>query len=350
MRKTNSLLVSIIMSVYNEESEWIRKAINSILNQTYTNLEVIVVNDNIQNKVNTNLLKEIQHKDNRIQIIDNPTNFGLAKSMNIAIKASQGTYIARMDADDISSPQRIAKQVKYLEQNKEIAVLGTQIKKFGDKNNVKIFPSEPDDLKTKLFFKCCISHPSVMIRKSVVIENKFFYNEDYKSAQDYDLWTRMMLNVKIANLNEVLLHYRVHNKQITHIKRKEQINNTIVSHSMMLYNSPFHNIPHINFISNVIWDKTKFKDRDKQALFRTNIIELIKQNNRVKYFEPFEFNKCMFKTLIRRSIKISYKDLVILKYIIAPKPIHVIFFDSIQKKLQRLNAFTRFCIQFVLYS
>ena len=126
--------VSIIMSVYNEIETEVELSINSILNQTYLNLEIIIVIDNPNNEALIKKIKKYSEKDNRIKCIYNDKNIGLANSLNKGLKISTGDYIARMDADDISYPLRIEKQVEYLEKNKDIFLLGCQAEKIDDKN------------------------------------------------------------------------------------------------------------------------------------------------------------------------------------------------------------------------
>jgi glycosyltransferase involved in cell wall biosynthesis len=119
--------ISAVMSVYNESEEYLRKSIESILNQTYTDFEFIIILDNPDNKKARDILKEYENKDDRIVLLENEKNIGLAPSLNRGVKVARGKYIARMDADDIALPQRFEKQVYFLENNPDYAVCFTQV-------------------------------------------------------------------------------------------------------------------------------------------------------------------------------------------------------------------------------
>ena len=136
---TNSPLVSVVMSVFVEPEKWLRNAIDSILTQTYSNLEFLIINDNYERMLNKRVLDEYAHTDKRIRIITNQSNQGLTKSLNKGISIAQGKYIARMDADDFSLPNRIERQVAFLELNSEVIVCGTNIAYFGmeERTNIK---------------------------------------------------------------------------------------------------------------------------------------------------------------------------------------------------------------------
>ena len=116
--------ISVIMGVYNEKIEWVEKAILSIINQTYTNFEFIVILDNPQNEELKNLISEFSLKDKRIKLYVNEENIGLINTLNKGLKLAKGKYIARMDADDISCGDRFEKQINFLEQNNNIVLVG----------------------------------------------------------------------------------------------------------------------------------------------------------------------------------------------------------------------------------
>lgn len=213
----NDKKVSVIMSTYKTPEVFLKESIKSILNQTYKNIEFVIVCDGDKEEYNN--IKKI--KDKRIKVILNETNKGLPYSLNLAIKNSTGDYIARMDSDDIAIKDRIEKQVKFLEKNKNIGVCGTEIMLFGVKAGKKVvYLKGIDEIKIQILYKSTLIHPTVMVRKEVY--EKFKYNEKFTYAQDFELWSRVSEEYDIAVLPIIGLKYRIHNKQASIEKRKEQ--------------------------------------------------------------------------------------------------------------------------------
>jgi glycosyltransferase involved in cell wall biosynthesis len=223
IKKTSLVKISVLMSLFSEPENWLNEAIDSILNQTFTDFEFIIINDNPERELNHLILREYQSKDKRIVIINNEVNVGLTKSLNIGLKIAKGKYIARMDADDISLPERFSIQHSFLERNPNISILGTQIEFIGDRKGYWVLPCKPNEIKSTLFFKDCLAHPSVMMRRSDLKKHNFIYNEFFSKSQDYDLWVRTSRKLNLTNLNKVLLKYRVHSKQISTKNQKHQL-------------------------------------------------------------------------------------------------------------------------------
>lgn len=203
--------ISVLMSVYNEPVDWMRQAIESILNQTYKDFEFIIVNDNPEREENQLVLNEYRDKDSRIIILCNEHNIGLTKSLNRGLTVANGEYIARMDADDISDPSRFHYQLRYLTEHPNITILGTSIFVFKSDSKwlrkKRILPLSALDIRLYAMFKNPIAHPSIMINLKNM--GTFRYDEKCKRAQDYNLWVRLMLAGKdIENLKMKLLSYR----------------------------------------------------------------------------------------------------------------------------------------------
>ena len=216
-------LVSVLMSVHNEPFKFIDVAVKSICNQTYSNIEFVILDDN-SNEETFEYLKKLSETYKIIRLYRNEENLGLTKTLNKGLRLCSGDFIARMDADDYSCPQRIAKQVDYLEVHPDIDILGTGVVSFGEK---VIFMSPIDgystqDVQTNLFFTSSLCHPSVMIRKSFLDRTGLTYDENVKKGQDFDLWERASIHGKLAVLRDVLLYYRLHSKQITSTNRADQ--------------------------------------------------------------------------------------------------------------------------------
>ncbi len=215
-----NIKISVVMSIYSEPIEWISEAIDSILNQTFSDFEFIIINDKPDRKENSILLSKYQRKDNRIVVISNEENIGLTKSLNKGLKIAKGKYIARMDADDISMPARFEKQYDLMEHNANIIVCGTNIKYFGERNNSVKYPYQNDDFF--IFIQTPFAHPTVMFRGDIIKNNNVLYNESYRYAQDYEFWNRISSLGDFYNIQEILLNYRVDKKQISRKKIKEQ--------------------------------------------------------------------------------------------------------------------------------
>lgn len=207
--------ISIIMPVYNAE-KYIYEAIDSILNQTIEDFELIIVNDG-----STDNSEEIikSFNDTRIKYYRNDINRGLIYSLNRAISISTGEYIARMDSDDISLPNRLEEQISYLEKNKDISIVGSWAEIFGKGVRKKYYKPEilHDSIRANMFFRCELVHPSVVYRKTFVDSMKILYDEDYKSCEDYQLWVRALKKYKCANIPKVLLKYRYVSNSVTRI-------------------------------------------------------------------------------------------------------------------------------------
>jgi len=214
--------VSILMSVYNGE-KYLSESINSILNQTFEDFELIIVNDASTDN-SLNILK--QYDDKRIFIINNKKNIGLTKSLNKALKVARGIYIARMDADDISKKTRIEKQVKFMDAYPEIGVLGSNYYEMDTNGNrliSKINIPETDEQIRKVLFKYNpFIHSSLMIRKSV-LDKIGYYDESFKASQDYDLILRILAKYPGHNLKEELVVKTIDFNSISFKKLRTQV-------------------------------------------------------------------------------------------------------------------------------
>ena len=206
--------ISVLMSVYNETPEWIQQSIDSILNQSFGDFEFIIINDNPDDTQLREFLECYALKDTRIRVLTNSENIGLTKSLNKGLRLCKGRYIARMDADDISLPERFRLQHDFLNNNPQIGVCGTLVEKI-DKNNkkigrIKLFCSSKD-LRDSVYFFSPFVHPTVMIRKEIM--EQFEYDENCRIAQDWNLWLRLSKKYSFANIDSVLLYYRIHSCQ-----------------------------------------------------------------------------------------------------------------------------------------
>lgn len=217
--------ISVIMSIYKEPIDWVCQSIDSILAQTFSDFEFIIVNDRPDRVENAQLLDEYKAKDERVIVLTNETNIGLTKSLNKALDIAQGEYIARMDADDISLPQRFDVQVAYLDQHPKICGCGSwtgSIDETGERlEDVGRYETDPRWVRAQFLQNSQVGHPAAMFRK-VTNGHVVRYNEEIRYAQDYSLWVSLLPYGEITNIPEVLFCYRTSEQQITTIKKLEQ--------------------------------------------------------------------------------------------------------------------------------
>lgn len=223
MPNSSNPYVSVLMPVYNA-GNYLISSITSILSQTFTDFEFIIINDGSTDSSGT-LLHDFQAKDSRIKVISRE-NRGLISTLNEGLSHAKGQYIARMDADDIALPERFSKQVFFLDNHPDYVALGTRVLLI-DPHNLPICPfstqTRHDEIdREHLAGKGgAICHPALMVRRCA-LEQVGGYRETMKHAEDLDLFLRLAEVGKLANLPETLMHYRMHPQSIGHQKRTEQ--------------------------------------------------------------------------------------------------------------------------------
>lgn len=199
--------VSIIMPVYNG-IHFIEEAVRSIQNQTFTDWEFIIVNEFGSNDGSQDYIEYAAFYDPRIHLIQNETQLGLAASLNVGLAAAKGKYIARVDVDDPSYPERLEKQVAFLDANPEITLCGCiQRSITPDSKTIQKVETDVESLRAAMIFGCEISHCSVMFRRQYFEEHGLRYDPG-ALAEDYDLWSKILFRTRLANLNEVLVDHR----------------------------------------------------------------------------------------------------------------------------------------------
>lgn len=220
-------LVSVIMTNYNTPEEYLRQAIDSILAQTYSNFEFIIVDD-CSTDNSLSILES--YEDKRIQILKNSKNIGLTKSLNKALAICKGEFIARMDSDDISAPDRFEKQIEYQKSHPNVIVCGTWTKLIGDWKSSHTNEYLRRTIPDRETFRICqlfsnnpnIVHPTAMFSRKLMLDNNVWYNEEYVYSQDYRMWIDCNNCAECAIIPEVLLNYRVHDKAISSSKKDIQ--------------------------------------------------------------------------------------------------------------------------------
>ncbi len=212
--KLNKAKVSVIMSVYNGQ-EYLRESIDSLLNQTYRNLEIIIINDG-SDDLSWDIMAS--YGNNKIVFINREDNLGLTKSLNQGLSLAKGDFIARQDVGDISLESRIKEQVDFLEHNKEVSLLGTGIEWFDYRRTLKsfVYSSNPDNVKSQLLsFFSPVPHSTLMMRKAVA-EKLNGYNEYFVLSQDYDFLLRASEVFRISSLRRPLVKLRFDSNSLTH--------------------------------------------------------------------------------------------------------------------------------------
>lgn len=210
--KQKNPLVSVVMPVYNA-GDFLVDAIESILNQTYKNIEFIIVDD-ASTDTSWNILQRYAKKyPKKIKLLRNHTNMHQAVTVSRAIAEAKGTYIARMDADDISFPQRLEKQIAYLEKHNKTVAVGSQcllINKKGQIIGEKKFPTTFEDVYRYIFQFCPIQQPTVMIAAKRLPKNFQYYAYDLSPVEDVEFIFKLFQYGRVENMPEYLHMYRIH--------------------------------------------------------------------------------------------------------------------------------------------
>lgn len=283
--------VTVLMPVYNGE-KYLEEAIKSILNQTYLDFEFLIINDGSKD---CSLEVINAHEDSRIRLVNNEQNLGLIATLNKGLDLARGKYIARMDQDDISLPERLYKQVVFMDSHVNIGVCGTWIEYIGDDTGcIATFPHAPEDIKANLLFYCAMAHPTVMIRSSFVKIYELRYNPDHLHAEDFGLWKTCSYLFPLANIPEVLLKYRRWNGSISRFAASAQLQSSaklakesIVSLGIEI-NTSLEDV--------FCWFYLRKKaNRESINLIEIELKHLIESNNYKKIFTEESFKKATAK-------------------------------------------------------
>lgn len=231
--------VTVILPVFNE-ARFLRAAVDSILAQTFEHFELIVVDDGSTDDSLTVLSRV---RDRRLRILSNGVNLGITTALNHGLAVARGRYLARMDADDIALPDRLARQVAFLDAHPEIGIVGSA-RTLIDEDDRIVGESTPppDDLSIR--WKCLLGnpfgHPTVMLRRCLLTVHCLWYRE-VKRAEDYDLWPRLLAHTKGANLRQPLLRYRLRERN-TMTRRQQHAEHDRIAHEAIRMLLPSHKI------------------------------------------------------------------------------------------------------------
>lgn len=344
-----SPLISVVMPVYNAE-EYLEEAIESILNQTYENFEFIIINDG-STDTSSCIIDKYVEKDSRVIHVKND-NQGISISLNNGIALAKGKYIARMDADDISLCNRFEEQIEFMEANIEIGVCGTWVDFIGDirPGEYKRHPISNDELRVRLLFSVCFVHPSVMIRRKLLVDTNNYYDPQYTSAQDYDLWCRLADYTQFATIPKTLMKYRVLPNSVSALA-----NNSKTDKRYNLINSISQKVLMNLGVTTTINESrrhyklglnSRLKDGDYcLATLKTYFIKIIKANDKCKQFN----DKCLRVFLAEKyayavifKLKSSIKNGKFMWSIMFMVGFYKILYAMVLKKINKFNLPTKF--------
>ncbi|MCP5372505.1 MAG: glycosyltransferase [Hyphomicrobiales bacterium] len=206
--------VTVLMAVYNGET-FLRAAMDSILGQTFADFEFVIVEDGSTDSAPGILAA---YDDPRIRVLPNGRNIGLTPSLNVGLAAARGEFVARMDADDICTPERLERQVAAMDADPDLALVGSSYRLIDDRGQVvrtKVKPLDDFQARWVAMFRTPVEHSSAMVRRGVLTAHGLRYDESFRSAQDYDFWLRILDHGRGRVLPDLLLDYRAHGANIT---------------------------------------------------------------------------------------------------------------------------------------
>lgn len=204
--------VTVLMPVYNG-ARFLAEAVSSVLKQTLSDFELLAINDGSSDG-SAEILASI--RDPRIRIVDNGRNLGIIATLNKGLDLSRGEYIARMDADDVCLPNRLAAQISFMRDRPDVGVAGAWYRPIGSALSRTVrLPTSHDEICAWMPFHCPIAHPTVVLRRKDFVESGLRYDPGHPHAEDYDLWSRASRMTRLSNVAQVLLRYRVHVEQLT---------------------------------------------------------------------------------------------------------------------------------------
>jgi hypothetical protein len=211
--------VTVLMPVH-DGAPFLRPAVESILGQTWRDLELLVIDDGSRDE---SVAIVQSYRDPRVRLHRHDGNRGLVATLNEGLELARSEYVARMDADDVAHPERLARQVEHLERHPAVAVLGTAVRDIGKSPRYAYaLPCDHDAIRARLLFDWAIAHPTVMLRPAVLRDLGLRYDAAYPHAEDYALWVELAARARVANLPEQLLQYRHHDRQVSAREREDQ--------------------------------------------------------------------------------------------------------------------------------
>ena len=274
-------LVSILMPAYNCE-KYVGFAIDAVLHQSFRDFEFIIINDGSTD--NTKKIIE-NYRDERIKFYENEINSGIVNTLNKGLALAKGKYILRTDADDIAMEYMASDLVKFMEMHDDYVACGGNMKLIGSEK-IFSYPSNDNDLKIYTLSGCPFSHSTVIFRKSVLDKNNLRYNDFFKDAEDYGLWSELLVYGKFHNLNKVTLQYRESDSQVTSTLGYEERRKNSLSKIYSLHASKYFNF------------------QDKDAVLYSNLI----LGNKALSINELERQGELIINILKKNYKILEKS------------------------------------------
>ncbi len=288
-------LVSVVMPIYNAEN-FLDDSISSILNQTYKNFELILINDN-SNDNSLKIIEEYQKKDDRIIVYSFQTKQNIPIARNKALEIAKGKYMANLDADDIANHDSIEKQVDILEKNENIVVIGSDIQFFGSNQNKWLTKHNHHAIICELLFGAAIPNSCPMVRKYTIDKYNIRYDESLIVGSDYDFWQQISNYGELINLNEILTYVRKHTNN-TSSNQQERKKSTISIHKKILKDNL--NMNPTGEESALHYQLNKFeKDYEMNYIFLNHwLCKIFEANKITKYYNEIELKKILQEKLL----------------------------------------------------
>ena len=315
--------VTVLMPLYNAK-DFLSEAIESILNQTFDDFEFLIIDDS--NDGSYEIAKKFEAQDNRVRVIRNEPPLGLRKSSNIGIKEAKGTYIARMEADDISMPNRLEEQVHFMKTNPEVDISGCNIKLFGNESGFWTYPQTDDEIKAGLIWGITVAHPTTIMKRDFLINGNHFYVEDgLPYAEDREFFYDMHKQAVFKNMHDTLYYYRRTGGSVTKRMKdkRQQIRKKLLSKIFRDYGVDFNDdeillhqfilgdffieVSKENIIKAKNWCDKLVKHNREKGIYNQEVFQKLTEQRweRLFYFLMNE-NKKLAKTYFKISEK-SYK-------------------------------------------
>lgn len=314
--------ISVLMPVYNC-ALYLVEAVESILNQTFTDFELIILDD-CSSDNSAEIAKSFT--DKRIIYHCNETNLGLANNLNVGLHMAKGKYIARMDGDDISLPDRFQTQIDFLESHPDIDLCSCGLQMFGTENTIWVRESDPEAVKITMMFYSPVLHATSVWRKDSFEKHQLYYDQETFPAEDYDLWSRAIFYCRLVNIPQVLYKYRIHGIQVTKTDDRVHQRNKDIQTNYLKKALPALNDADISdFVNHFIGYDLNNGIQLKQLKLKYKKILLANRTN--KFFSD---------KLLAKRLKYYYQSYVFKKLSETKKPELNLYFELRLKQMVKL--------------
>ncbi|MFC5196101.1 glycosyltransferase family 2 protein [Bizionia hallyeonensis] len=305
-------VLTVIMPVYNGE-KFLKESLDSLLNQTFTDFTILVLNDNSTDKT-SEILDAFIKQDSRITVITKTKNEGPANLRNEGIERASTEFIALLDADDIALPTRFEKQLNFLKNNPNVGVCGTWFTFFGNKKEKTVrHEVSHDALKVQFLHSCGIGNPTVMFRKSVL--NGLRFEHQYVPAEDYGLWSQLIFKTQFHNIPESLLKYRWHDANISQTKEANLRKSEILIKTKQLEQLRIQaSNPDILFY---VYAVSLQRDQASEHVIKTikAAQDLLEHNKNLQIYNKVLFEKHINRTIVRTIRNAASYDKAFYKFV-----------------------------------